>query len=189
MALRRFWVCLIDDVSDTPNRELKRPQPHTAGTAPIFSCQNSGPKALRSREIAISCGSVVWAVEFRVGFRPLRATPGPQGFPAHSSWSHSDSWDAPANCRFQLCYLPSRDIPTQPTLGDHHGREEKKVCVHVIFLFCFVGGFCLFVWPCCVKLIALTLLAGMVALPFLFVLYAVNSQISRNLHLQTDFPS
>lgn len=179
---------MIDDVSDTPNRELKRPQLHTAGTAPIFSCQNSGPKALRSREIAIPSGSVVWAVEFRVGFRPLRATPGPQGFPAHSSWSHSDSWDAPANCRFQLCYLPSRDIPTQPTLGDHHGREEKKsMCACYIFvLFCWG---CLFVWPCCVNLIALTLLAGMVALPFLFVLYAVNSQISRNLHLQTDFPS
>ena len=44
VALRRFWVCLIDDVSDTSNRELKRPQPHTAGTAPTFSCQNSSPR-------------------------------------------------------------------------------------------------------------------------------------------------
>lgn len=70
---------------------------------------------------------------------------------------------------------------TQPTLGDDQGREGKKkegkkkyVCV-LYFVVFVVVGFCLFFWPCCVGLIASTLLAGMVALPLLFVLYTVNS--------------
>lgn len=118
--------------------ENLRDHSHLQPGQPRFSLARiPAPRLWDSREIAIPSGSVVWAVEFSVGFRPLRAAPGPQGFPAPSSWSHSDSWDAPASCRFQLCYLPSRDIPTQPTLGDHHGREEKKKYVCMLY-FCFV---------------------------------------------------
>ena len=135
MALRKFAVCLIDDVSDKPRRELKRPAPHTAGAAQAFSSQNSGPESLRSREITLPPGSVVGAVELGVRFRPLPAAPGTQDV-LDGATVTPGRHVPPTDSSCAVCLLGTSR--TQPPLGDHQGREGKKgmYACYIFVLFC-----------------------------------------------------
>ena len=117
-----------------------------------------------------------WSLES--GSEPLPAAPGTQDVLDGATVTPGRHLP-PTDSSCAVC-LPGTSR-TQPTLGDQQGREGKKVCVRVTCLFCFVVGFYLLpVWPCCVRLIALTLLARMVALRYFLCCRQLTPELVEN---------